>query len=102
MVSAGVMVFVEVKSSVVVGTGGVCVDVGVEEVGAGVGDAVAGGVTRRSRFCPGWMIADEVSPPAINCKGFARAWMIHPIGQKKSVAGGATLKITTKGGWRSH
>ena len=62
LVSVGVVVFVGEKCSVVVGTSGVCVDVGVAEGGAGVGVTEAGGVTRKSNFCPGWMIADDVSP----------------------------------------
>jgi hypothetical protein len=50
-----------------VGATGVCVLVGTALGRAGIGVVVAGGVTRRSSFCPGWRIEAEVSPfQAIN------------------------------------
>ena len=52
-VSSGVMVFVGAISWVDVGSTGVCVADGVTLGGTGIGVAVAGGVTRRSSFCPG-------------------------------------------------
>ena len=45
-----------------VGVTGVRVIVAVLPGGAGVGVTVAGGVMRRSSFCPGWMMEADVSP----------------------------------------
>ena len=53
---------VVVSSLVEVGVTGVCVIVGVTLAWGGIGVAVAGGVTRRSSCCPGWMMEAEVSP----------------------------------------
>ncbi len=49
-------------SRVDVGVSGVRVIVAVLPGGAGVGVTVAGGVIRRSSFCPGWMMEADVSP----------------------------------------
>ena len=50
------------NSWVEVGLTGVCVFVEVTLGRAGTGVSVAGGVTRRSSCCPGWMMEAEVSP----------------------------------------
>jgi hypothetical protein len=53
---------VVVNSWVDVEVTGVCVIVEVAFGRAGIGVAVAGGVTRRSNCCPGWMMETGVSP----------------------------------------